>query len=65
MLWNHRTYLNANAWQRGDEDGPKIPLEDRDVLDELATKVAGADSTQVVSVRVLYIDGSISEYRHA
>lgn len=65
MLWNHRTYRDASAWQRGDEDGVKIPLEDRDVLDELATKVAGVDRTQVVSVRVLYVDGSISEYRPA
>lgn len=65
MLWNHRTYRDASAWGRADEDGPKIPLEDRDVLDELATRVAGVDRTQVVSVRVLYVDGSISEYRPA
>lgn len=64
MLWNHRTYDNANDWQTGNLKWDFL-LEDRDVLDELATKVAGADSTQVVSVRVLYIDGSISEYRHA
>lgn len=65
MLWNHRTYDNATMWAHGRESGPKIPLEDRDVVDELTAKVAGVDQPHVVSVRVLYTDGSISEYRPA
>lgn len=65
MLWNHRTYLNANDWRSGCEVGINIPLEDRDVVDELTAKVAGVDQPHVVSVQVLYTDGSISEYRPA